>query len=83
MKTDSNKKPNKQVPKTFVDGVVVDCNLLNVRKRPSIVSDVVVIISNGTPLTVEDSYKNEHWYKITTATGDHGFVMKDFVAIKE
>lgn len=72
-----------EVVSTHAVGKVVDCKKLNVRKFPSILEDVVVIIFVGSEVTIDLTKSKDDWYAITTATGDKGFVMKDYIAIKE
>lgn len=66
-----------------IKGVVCDCAQLNVRKEPSLVSNIEVIIPVGSEVDIIPSFKDGEWYKICTATKVDGYVMKPYVAIKE
>lgn len=62
---------------------IVDSIMLNVRETPDIKSNVLVVIVNGAEVRIDKSYKNDSWYKITTATGVNGYVSKEFICVKE
>ena len=62
-------------------GSVVDCNTLNVRKEPSIESEVLCEISWSTELMVYEDESTDEFYKICTASGIEGYCMKKFISI--
>ena len=62
-------------------GLVVDCNMLNVRKEPSIESEVLCEISWSTELMVYEDESTDEFYKICTASGIEGYCMKKFISI--
>lgn len=90
-------RPNKPVLKTtssehkveevkaekVLFGKVCDCAYLNVRKAPTTNSDIVVLINHEAELKILCSFENDEWYKVVTSTGDEGYVMKQYVAVKE
>ena len=62
-------------------GSVVDCKMLNVRKGPSIESEVLCEISWYTELMVYEEESTDEFYKICTASGIEGYCMKKFISI--
>lgn len=68
-------------PKTVL-GVVVDCDLLRVRKRPSTEADVLCVIERGSEVTVDDPDHVGKFYKVCTATGVEGYCAKPYIEIK-
>ena len=62
-------------------GSVVDCEMLNVRKEPSIESEVLCEISWYTELMVYEEESTDEFYKICTASGIEGYCMKKFISI--
>lgn len=63
-------------------GIVVDAVMLNVRKEPKAVSDLVLVVFENAEVEVDLSYEDSRWYKIETATGDVGYAPKGFIALK-
>ena len=70
-------KPTKQFGK--VDSAI----MLNVRKKPDIKSDVLDVILKNADVEIDPTFINKEWYKVTTATGIKGYVMSQFIALKE
>ena len=62
-------------------GVVVDCDKLNIRKGPSINTDIVCMIDASTNLIVDYESSTDEFYKICTYAGIEGYCMKKFVKI--
>ena len=62
-------------------GSVVDCKMLNVRKEPSIESEVLCEISWSTELMIYEEESTDEFYKICTASGIEGYCMKKFISI--
>lgn len=62
-------------------GSVVDCKMLNVRKEPSIESEVLCEISWSTELMIYEEESTDEFYKICTASGVEGYCMKKFISI--
>ena len=62
-------------------GSVVDCIMLNVRKEPSIESEILCEISWSTELMVYEDESTDEFYKICTASGIEGYCMKKFISI--
>lgn len=66
---------------TFLDGIVHNCVKLNVRKNPSIDSDVIAVINEQDKIKVKDVDTLSDWYFIQLPNGKEGFSMKKYVAI--
>ena len=65
-------------PKPAV-GIVVNCSKLNVRSKPAIDADVLVVLDAGNEVKIDIGRSTSDWFKITTATGVDGFCMRKFV----
>ena len=64
------------IPKEVsVQGVVTGVNQLRVRTRPE--GDIMYLISDKSVVTVLE--EEEGWYKVETAPGRTGWVMKQFI----
>ena len=68
-------------PKTIITGFVTGPYKLNVRKEPSIDSDVVSVIDSGATVTVVDE-SNDTWLKVRTEAGNEGYCMKQYITVK-
>lgn len=66
---------------TFLDGIVHNCVKLNVRKNPSIDSDVIAVINEQDKIKVKDVDTLSDWYFIQLPNGKEGFSMKKYVAL--
>lgn len=71
-----------EVVETTLLGTVVDCKKLNVRKHPSIKSDVVCIISEASEVIINNEKSRNDFYKVTTSAGIEGFCMKKYIRIE-
>lgn len=67
------------VLETSTSGIVVDTDLLNIRKGPGVGNPVVCIIEKGTTVTNVEEV-NDEWYKVETPKGN-GYCMKTFVKL--
>ena len=63
------------VKKKTVKGKVVNCELLNLRKEPSINSDVITVLKAGTEVVIKND-KDPDWYETPS-----GFVMRKYIKI--
>lgn len=70
-------------PKTdeFLDGIVHNCVKLNVRRNPSIDSDVIAVLNEQDQIKVKDVDTLGDWYFIQLPNGKEGFSMKKYVAV--
>ena len=64
-------------------GVVVDCNLLNIRKAPSETSEILDRVGLSTELKIIEENSTKDWFAVCTAWGIDGFCMKKYIAIKQ
>jgi len=58
-------------------GVVVDTDLLNIRKGPSVNDRVLYVIQKDTTVEIV-SEPNPEWYEVVTPSG-HGYCMQIFI----
>ena len=65
----------------FLDGIVHNCVKLNVRKNPSIDSDVITVLNEQDKIKVKDIDTLSDWYFIQLPNGKEGFSMKKYVAV--
>lgn len=65
----------------FLDGIVHNCVKLNVRKNPSIDSDVIAVLNEQDKIKVKDVDTLSDWYFIQLPNGKEGFSMKKYVAV--
>ena len=65
----------------FLDGIVHNCVKLNVRKYPSIDSDVITVLNEKDKIKVKDADTLSDWYFIQLPNGKEGFSMKKYVAV--
>lgn len=67
------------------DGVVSNCVKLNVRREPSVDSEVITIIESSTEVLVNKDESTEDWYKVylTDGNGVEGFCMKEFISLMQ
>ena len=62
-------------------GVIVDCIKLNVRKEPTIKSDVACVLEAVSNFVVNEEESTEEFYKVVTVDGVEGYCMKRFVKL--
>lgn len=63
-------------------GVIVDCDLLNVREKPSLKSKVKCTIARESELVVDEQASTKDFYKVCLASGIDGYCMKKYVSIQ-
>lgn len=64
-------------------GVVVDCNLLNIRERPNVESPVIARLGLSSELKIDLKDSTDGWFSVSTKNGTSGYCMKKYVAIKQ
>lgn len=69
-------------PARKILGTVVNCIALNIRKKPSIDSEVVYTVKAGNDLVINNLNPAPDWYSVTEKYGFTGFVMSKYVEIK-
>lgn len=72
------KRKKKKNNKTFT-GTVVNCKVLNVRKAPSIESDIIGVVYEGDKLKLDIVKSTNDFYRIISPNGNYGYCMKDYV----
>ena len=60
-------------------GIVHCCEKLNLRKEPSITSEVVCVIDRLTEVVIDESESTEDFYKVCTPAGVEGFCVKLYI----
>lgn len=76
-------------PKTnVVEGVVVDCGRLNVRKEPKKDAEILVIVNKGTKALIDESKSTDEFYCVSMDLPDNitlteGYCMKKYISIKK
>lgn len=68
---------DESAPVVASQGVVIDTDLLNVRKGPTISEKVLYVIMRDTVVEIV-SEPNSEWYEIVTPSG-HGYCMQKFI----
>ena len=68
---------------TTKTGVVTNCEILNIRKTPSIKSERLGAIPVGSEVIIDTERSVEGWYAVYTETGMEGYCMSTFVTVKE
>lgn len=68
--------------KTPVVGIVAGCSKLNVRAKPAIDADVMVILDANAEVVINPTRSTNEWVKVTTAAGVEGYCMRKFVSVK-
>ena len=63
-------------------GIVASCGRLNVRRKPSVKSEVVYEALIGSELVIDLDKSTDEWFKVCTPAGIEGFCMKQFVEIQ-
>lgn len=53
---------------------------LNVRSNTDTNSDILTTLNEGEEVRIEDEY-NSDWYKVCTASGIEGFVLKEYIKV--
>ena len=95
----SSKKPNDEPQNSIVDevtenesvsveetnpvGVVVGCEKLNVRKEPSINSEVVFQFPCNMEVEIFVDKSTEDWFYVCNAAGIEGFCMKKYIDFRK
>ena len=64
-----------------VEGMVVNCARLNVRKEPNKNATVIRVLDNGNVVMIDLENSTEDFYKVSTPSGE-GYCMKNFIEVK-
>lgn len=68
--------------KTPVTGIVAGCSKLNVRSKPAIDADILVVLEVNSEIVIDPARSTNEWVKVTTAAGVEGYCMRKFVSAK-
>ena len=71
-----------KVEPVSVVGVVAGCEKLNVRKGPSLASDIVCEIPVNSEVAIREDESTELFYMVCTAAGAEGFCLREYIRIK-
>ena len=74
----ANGEPSK--PKTVI-GSVIDCKLLNVRREPNMIANILTRIEEGETVRILDEMNG--FYKVQTNKGIIGFCMWNYISLNE
>lgn len=83
---EETKEPEIQITHSSPIGVVVNCEKLNVRRKPNIKSGVVCVISKGTELEIDEAGSATDFYKVRSTSdteGFYGFCMKKYISVEK
>ena len=73
---------NNSVKTNVLKGKVVNCDLLRVRKEPSLEAEELTRVSKDSELVIISSFnESDTFYKIMTPDGIEGYCMKDFISL--
>lgn len=79
----SGKQENRNdIKTTFVNGKVVNCNKLNLRKEPSIKAEILMELVYGNRVQVLQDYDDEKFYHVCSEVGIEGYCMKEYISVK-
>lgn len=68
----------------LLEGVVVGCNKLNIRKSPDINSEILCTVNNGDKVKVKKDnspIQLKDFYNVCTVTGIEGYCMTKYIEI--
>lgn len=73
----------KPVAKKNRTGHISGCELLNVRKEPTLNALVIAVLTASDSFEVQDEDDNSIFFKVKTLNGVSGYSMKKFIAFDE
>lgn len=76
---EEQKNPSKPRYKT---GFVTNCERLNIRKEPTVESDVETVIDKDTKIRVYEEESTDDFYRVSVKDSVVGFCMKKYIKIK-
>lgn len=72
-----------KVPVIEKSGLVVNCEKLNIRLKPNLESRILLVVEEGTMLTINPVRSTHNWYSVKLDDETYGYCMRDYVAIDE
>lgn len=79
IKTDVAQKTTNPKP---TKGKVINCTKLNLRKGPSVTTEVAVVLKKDDEVVIDTEYQNDTFYKVRFGV-TKGFCMKEYIEITE
>lgn len=76
---DKSKSKKKAKKEKTITGTVVNCKVLNVRKAPSLESDVIGVVYTGDKLKLDTVKSTNDFYRIISPNGNYGYCMRDYI----
>lgn len=67
----------------IVIGVVSNCEKLNIRKEPSMASEVLCVVKVDTELLIDSNGATGEWLKVSCSDCIEGFCMAKYVSMKQ
>lgn len=65
-----------------VEGKIVGCERLNVRKLPDKNAEILGVVTEGSKVQIDLSKSTTNWYAVYTAAGLEGYCMKKYISTK-
>ena len=59
--------------------IIVNCNVLNLRNQPSLASEIIDKIPEGTEVYIDEKYFNKYFYKVNY-NNKLGYCVKTFIS---
>lgn len=67
----------------IIEGKVVGCDRLNVRKEPSASSEVVKVINRDEEVMLDEMESTDEFYRVCTQDGSEGYCMRKYIEVQE
>lgn len=72
----------KQTEETLKKAIVTDCDYLRLRSEPSVNSDIIALMPEGSVVTIFEQDKG--WFFVEEdSTSEQGYCMKKYLTIRE
>lgn len=78
-----SEKPVEKIEKKNRTGHISGCELLNVRKEPTLDAPVISVLKTSDSFEVQDEDDNSIFFKVKTSVSVSGYCMKKFVAFDD
>ncbi len=74
------KRKQKQI--ISLNGIVVNCDYLRVRSKPSLKAEEIVLIPKDSKVSIDSSSKeSKDFYKVLTPDGTKGYCVKEYIKL--
>ena len=85
LKTTVN-EPEKTVHKKNLIGHVFNCEMLNIRSKPIIDAEILIVVNKGTKVEIHEDLSTDEFYSVKAYCPDNitvvGYVMKEYVELE-